>query len=257
MNAIERLVDIVRTLRGPNGCPWDKVQTYQSLIPYVIEEAYEVVDALENSNPESLKEELGDMLLHVVMLSAMAEDLRHFNLEEVATDISEKMIRRHPHVFASTQVDSVEDVVHNWEAIKKQEKQEKQDIRFLESVPKSLPALIQAQKYQKKAAKLQFDWPDVQSCFEKVKEEINEVETTLKQNDTVALEEELGDLLFSVVNVARKSGLDAEALLKKANQKFKTRLYKVEDALIQTKASFTDKTPEELNTLWEQVKAEK
>ena len=253
--AVQELLDIIKALRGPNGCPWDKEQTFQSLTPYIIEEAYELIDAIEAAQSghfHNLKEELGDVLLHVVMLSAMAQEQSAFDFNEVAKAISEKMIRRHPHVFSDTKINSVDEVWKNWDAIKKTEHNQP----LLASIPKHLPALMRAYKMQKKASKQGFDWPTIDGPFDKLQEEIQEIKDVLAEPtpNPDHLTEEMGDLLFSVVNVARKLGVDPEKALTLSNEKFIKRFNHIEKKITDEHGNWAHKTPEELNALWEKVK---
>lgn len=249
------LVTIVRVLRGPDGCPWDRAQTFLSLTPYVIEEAYELSEALSTNDHRSICEELGDVLLHVVMIGLMAEEMGIFSLESVISGVSEKMIRRHPHVFGDTQVDGVEGVLHNWEAIKKTENAEKGG-GSMASIPASLPALMQAYKIQKRAAKLGFDWPDLAQTVEKVQEEFQEVLVERERGDDAKddLELEWGDLLFSMVNVARKLNIDPEQALRKSNQKFKTRFTHMEDQATRNGEAFASLSLDQQEGLWQASK---
>lgn len=252
---VQELLNIIKTLRSPNGCPWDKEQTFQSLTPYIIEEAYELVDAMEATQTghyDNLKEELGDVLLHVVMLAAMAEENQAFDFSAVAKTISEKMIRRHPHVFSDTKVNSVDDVWKNWDAIKKTEHNQP----LLASIPKHLPSLMRAYKIQKKAAKQGFDWPDTQGPFDKIQEEIQEIKAVIASPipNTDDLTEEMGDLLFSVVNLSRKLGIDPEKALTLCNEKFIKRFNYIEKSIQDENRDWADKTPEELDALWEKAK---
>jgi MazG family protein len=176
---ISTLIDIVKRLRAPNGCPWDREQTFQSLTPHIIEEAYELVDAIEKESFSDIKEELGDVLLHVVMLSELAAEKNEFSISDVARQVAEKMIRRHPHVFADTKVDSVADVWKNWDAIKKQEKNQN---NLIDAIPKNLPALMQAALIQKRVSRIGFDWADIQGPIDKIYEELNEVQQQIKEN---------------------------------------------------------------------------
>lgn len=246
-NAFEYLIDIVKQLRGPNGCPWDKEQTYASLCPHVIEEAYELVEALSQNNPENLKEELGDVLLHVVMLSCMAEETNAFTPHDVAQTVADKMISRHPHVFGDVKVHSVDDVWQNWEKIKTQEKPQ----GAMASVPNSLPALLQATKIQKRASRLGFDWPDENGPLEKIQEELKEFQTADSEANR---EEEAGDILFAVVNYLRKKDINPEEALRKSNLKFIERFTKMESFLQNQAESFQKKSLDELESLWQRAK---
>ncbi len=246
MKAIKDLEKTVKILRGPDGCPWDKEQTFQSLTPYILEEAYELVEAMEEENPLKLKEELGDVLLHVLMLSGMAAEKNYFNLHDVADSENKKMIHRHPHVFGDKTANSVEDVWNNWESAKKEEKN---DTSIMDSIPK-LPALMQAQKIQKKAARVGFDWPDKNGPLEKLKEEVHEFEAAFTSKNTIHLEEEAGDLLFAFINCLRKCNINAEDVLRKANTKFMTRFKHMESHA----ENFESLSLSEKEIYWEKAK---
>jgi tetrapyrrole methylase family protein/MazG family protein len=249
------LVDIVKTLRGPNGCPWDKEQTFESLTPFIIEEAYELVDAMKSTNIANLEEELGDVLLHVVMLSLMAEEQGWFTLTTVARGISDKMIRRHPHVFGSESATTSADVLRHWDDIKRQEKNTTA-AGLLDSIPSHLPAAMQAQKIQKKASKVGFDWPNTTGVIDKIDEELNELKEAVKANRIDAIQAEFGDVLFSVINLGRKLGIDCETALQSTNQKFRHR-FKSMEALARTNDTPLDTlTLDQLEILWNTSKKE-
>jgi len=251
MEKFDRLVSIVKTLRAPEGCPWDKEQTFHSLTPYIIEEAYELVEAIKAESFSDIQEELGDILLHVVMLSNMAEEHQQFTIDTVVEDISEKMIRRHPHVFSDVKVHSVKDVWKNWEHIKRQEKNR----YMLDSVPSSLPALMHAHKIQKKAARVGFDWNVPEGPLEKIREEIDEIQKALEQNeDKKRVKEEFGDLLFSMVNVARKWNIDPEDALQSSIKKFRTRFEWMEKEVAEHDRDIQRLTPLEWDALWKKAK---
>jgi len=253
--AIDELVTVVDTLRAPGGCPWDREQTWHSLMPCVIEEAYELKEAMAAESPAMLREELGDVLLHVVMLSAMATEKEWFSLGDVAKDVTQKMIRRHPHVFGDTEAKTSEIVLKNWDAIKKTEK--KQPSGFGQDIPPGLPGLMSAQKLQSKAARMGFDWPDTEGALGKLKEEVLETEQALATENAEELAEELGDVLFSVVNVCRKAKLDAEMVMEAANRKFMRR---VQAMTAMPEATENGQTPHrdiaDWEILWKKVKAE-
>ncbi|EKD42819.1 MAG: hypothetical protein ACD_73C00006G0003 [uncultured bacterium] len=225
--AFDELVLIMNKLLAPNGCPWDLKQTHETLIPYLIEEAYEVVDAIERKSIPDLKEELGDLLLQVVFHAALAQREAHFDVDHVAAGISEKLIRRHPHVFGTASCESAADVMKQWDEIKSLEKSGR-DETILDSVPKSLPSLFEAYKISKKAAKTGFDWDDSQGILDKINEEIGELKQALENKDEANTEEELGDLLFSIVNWCRHQKIDPERALKKSNSKFRKRFLAME-----------------------------
>jgi len=211
VNSFLELLEIVRRLRAPDGCPWDREQTFRSLTPHIIEEAYELVEAIEADDFSHMKEEMGDVLLHVVMLAAMAEEEGRFSVDDVARDVSEKMVRRHPHVFGDKKLDTVDEVWDQWDLIKKEEK----DKTLSESVPKGLPALLQASKVQKKVSRLGHDWGDVGGDFDVVGEKLLGIRAVLEsdQRDVDALESEFGAVFFGLVQIAREMGVDPEASL--------------------------------------------
>ncbi|RAP33640.1 nucleoside triphosphate pyrophosphohydrolase [Candidatus Marinamargulisbacteria bacterium SCGC AG-439-L15] len=252
MTNYNKLQEIVSQLRAPGGCPWDQEQTMQSITGHIIEEAYELVDAINNHHLDAIKEELGDVLLHVAMLSEMARERKAFSIEDVAKSACDKMIRRHPHVFGDTQVKTSEDVKKNWDQIKENEK----DSRLFDSIPNALPALMQSQKFQKKAAKKGFDWPDIKGPIDKVHEELQELldETAQKTPNEEAIRHEAGDLLFSVVNLIRKLGLPAEDVLKECNFRFKDRYYEMEDLATENNLDFNKISLNEKEKLWQKTK---
>jgi len=221
MEDMDRFVDIVRQLRAPGGCPWDIAQTFASLKPHIIEEAYELAEAMDREDVKGLKEELGDVLLHVVMLSNMARERGWFSIEDVTIAIMEKMIRRHPHVFGDVTVATADGVVAAWETVKLQENG--QDKGLFDSIPKALPALMRAEKIGKRVSRDGFDWPDMQGAFDKLEEEIAELKQAVQDSTRQEVELELGDVLFSVVNVSRHLGIKPEEALQQVNQKFMSR----------------------------------
>ena len=248
MKKVQELVDIVKKLRSPEGCPWDKEQTFQSLTPCIIEEAYELVDAIESEDFAHIKEELGDVLLHIVMLSNMAEEQEQFDYQAVAEDVGNKMIRRHPHVFGDAKADNVDEVWKNWEAIKKKEKQ---TASIMDKIPK-LPALLEAQKLQKKAKRAGFDWKNTEGAINKLHEELKEFTEACESKNLKEIEDEAGDVIFSVVNILRKLDINAEDVLRKSNKKFVKRFQKMEE--ISSTSDFNHLTFEEKVDLWAQAK---
>jgi tetrapyrrole methylase family protein / MazG family protein len=251
VSPIDRLKQIVQRLRSPDGCPWDREQTHESLKPHVIEESYELIDAIDEKNDQGMQEELGDLLLQVVLHSQMASEEGRFDFDSVADVISEKLISRHPHVFGDTKLATSDAVLKQWDAIKRREKKDRASA--LDGVPRGLPALAKAQKTQSKAARVGFDWADAKGSLEKVEEEIKE----LHQAETgEKLAEELGDLLFSIVNFARKSKLDAEDLLQAATRKFSERFRKMEALAESRGLSFSSLTLGEMDKLWDEVKGQ-
>lgn len=247
---VDRLRGIVARLRAPDGCPWDKEQTHASLRGALIEECYEVIDAIERGDDANLREELGDLLLHVVMHAQMAGERSAFTLEEVAAEVCEKMIRRHPHVFGDKLASDSTAVLRQWEQIKRTEKGGAAGI--MDSLPTSMPALLRAQHAQKKAGRVGFDWPDVEPVFEKMQEEIAEVRQALAAGDARAVDDEVGDILFTAVNLARKLHVDAETSLAAATNRFIKRFQSVERELGDRKM---EETPlEELDRIWDRIK---
>lgn len=247
---ITRLRYVVHRLRAPGGCPWDQEQTHESLIPHVLEEAYEVVDAIRSGDPALICEELGDLLLQPVLHAEIASGEGTFDLDQMATTLTEKLIRRHPHVFGDASADTSSAVLTQWDAIKRQEKGIQKE-GHLAGVGNGLPALMRAQKLQKKAARVGFDWPDIAPVFGKIREEAAELEEALAAGHQPSVEEELGDLLFSVVNLARKLGVESEAALAAANEKFIRRFHAVEDALIAQGQKLGEATLEEMDAAWD------
>lgn len=241
--ALERLAEIMRRLRAPDGCPWDREQTFESIMPYTIEEAYEVADAIERGDMDDLREELGDLLLQVVYHSQMAAEAGCFNLNDVATDIADKMVRRHPHVFNDQVVD---DHRETWESLKAAEKPR---LGALDGVAAALPALIRAQKLQRRAARTGFDWPDSSGPRAKIVEELDEIASATPDERFG----EVGDLLFAAVNYARHLGVDAEEALRAANAKFERRFAAMEAA---AGSAFASLDLDAKEALWQQAKSD-
>lgn len=250
MSSFNDFVQIIKRLRAPDGCPWDKEQTLETLTPHIIEEAYELVDAIQKQDYKALIGELGDVLLHVVMLSNIAEELGHFSVFNVVEYETEKMIRRHPHVFGDQSVNSVDEVWETWETIKSKESED----TILASVPKVLPGLMRAEKIQKKVSRHGFDWTDHKDVIEKVKEEIDEFSHERILKNEAKMTEEFGDLLFSLVNLGRKLGISSERALQMANQKFQDRFTQVERLVIAEGKQVRELSLAELNERWETVK---
>jgi len=255
LNEVERLVGIVSHLRGPDGCPWDREQNYYTLKENIIEEAYEVVEALENKDLVNLKEELGDLLLQVVFQAQIATENKDFDLSEVFSLISDKLIRRHPHVFADTNVKSIAVVKENWDKIKSKEKNKK-EFSILDKAKSGQPALNQAYDVQKIAAEVGFDWEETSEVINKIEEELSEVKEAISLNDEIKINEELGDLLFAVVNLARFQKVNPELSLLKAIIKFKKRFAYMEKDVSNKKVRIEDHSLAELDQLWEKAKEE-
>jgi tetrapyrrole methylase family protein / MazG family protein len=252
---------VIAKLRAPDGCPWDREQTHHSIKPNLIEETYEVVEALDLEDSAKLEEELGDLLMQVVLHAEISTEAGEFNMGDIIAGITKKLMRRHPHVFGSVMVSSSGEVLRNWEEIKKQERaqagleageEEQPPKSLLSGVPLSMPALSYAQAIQDRAARVGFDWPDIQGVIDKVKEEIAELSEAADKKHEL---DELGDILFSIVNVSRWLGIDAEDALRSTNTKFKERFYALELAAAKQGRSLSDMMPEELDQLWEAAKA--
>ncbi len=248
------LKQIIDVLRGENGCPWDKVQTHESLRKDMLEEAYEAVDAIDKKDMENLKEELGDVLMQVVFHSAIANENGNFTLDDVIQGICEKMVYRHPHVFGTADAKTPDEVLQKWETLKKQEKQITTQTQAMKQIPAAMPALLQAQKVQKKAADVGFDFCDVYSALEKVQEEILELQQEIKKENG-NIEEEFGDILFATVNIARFLKINPEFALTKSTKKFINRFEYVENAVISAEKQLLDMTPEALDLLWDKAKS--
>ena len=249
---VRDLEEIVRILRAPGGCPWDAEQTHESIRRNFLEEAYEAVEAIDEKNPDHLKEELGDVLLQVLFHARMEQEAGRFNLDDVADGVCKKLIYRHPHVFGDVSVTGTGEVLTNWEELKRKEKGQATNTDALDAVARSLPALWRAEKVRKKAKKAGFDWPDISGALDKLSEELEELKTAVAQGTNV--EEELGDLLFSAVNVSRFLKADPEVALGKATDKFISRFAKVEALAAAQNRPMEGMTLEELDKLWERAK---
>lgn len=254
-SAIKRLAELVERLRAPDGCPWDAKQTMYTVRMYLLEESYEVLDAIERNVPEEVCGELGDLLFQVVFIAYLGEEKGEFDLVKVVERIIEKMIRRHPHVFGNTRVKDVEEVAVNWAKIKESEKSgEAKERSFLDRVPAALPALERAHRLSERASKLGFDWEDRNGVWEKVREEIGELSEANEKQDRAMVGEEVGDLLFSLVNLARHWGLNAEDLLRMANRKFIRRFQLMEEKLSTGGKGLREATPDEMDYAWDSIK---
>ncbi len=250
---LARLRAIMHRLRAAGGCPWDAEQTHESLVPNLIEEAYETVDTIQRGDFEHLKEELGDLLLQVVFHSEIAGETGRFTLDDVARGISEKLVRRHPHVFGESNAADTDAVLRQWDEIKRAEKGD-EDALFLHGVGKGLPALLRAAKLQKKAAKVGFDWPMESGVISKIREELLELEAAVEAQDQAAVSEEMGDLLFSVVNLARFRNVDPEVLMAAANTKFEKRFGEMEQILSSMGLTLDAATAVQMEEAWETAK---
>ncbi|MEO5916683.1 MAG: nucleoside triphosphate pyrophosphohydrolase [Luteolibacter sp.] len=253
---LARLRAIMHRLRAPGGCPWDAEQTHESIVPNLIEEAYETVDTIQRGDHEHLKEELGDLLLQVVFHSEMAEEAGRFNLDDVARGISDKLVRRHPHVFGESDAADSDAVLQQWDAIKRGEKGDEEK-PYLHGVGKGLPGLIRASKLQKKAAKVGFDWPVEIGVISKIREELLELQSAVDSQDLDAVSEELGDLLFSVVNLARFRKIDPEVLMTAANNKFENRFGEMERILKSENLTLEAASADQMEDAWESAKQHK
>ena len=273
LTAIDRLIAIMTMLRDKqHGCPWDLEQTIKSLLPYTLEEVYEVADAIENNDLVELEDELGDLLFQVIFYAQIAKEQGAFDFQDIATAITDKLVRRHPHVFPDGDVEkfgiqqdiSAQQVVVNWEAIKELEREEKrkkggeqvaQEVEsILDDLPRALPAMERARKLQKRAAQVGFDWAEIAPVLEKLKEEVAEFEEALASGDLERMSDELGDVLFATINLARHSKIEPEVALRSTNQRFETRFKWIEAALFQQGKVFKDVNLEELDALWDQAK---
>ena len=250
---ISRLVDIMRRLLAPGGCPWDREQTLRSLRTYVIEEAYEVVDAIDKQAPELLREELGDLLLQIVFQAELARAQGWFGLDDVIDSICEKLVRRHPHVFADTELSTSREVILNWEKLKAAERKEHRT-GVLDGVPASLPALLRAMRLGEKVSRIGFDWPDAAGAREKLDEELGEMDLAFELGDLDAVRREIGDVLFTVANLARKAGIDPEGALCDTLARFTRRMKRVERELDDSGRDFAGMTAEQLDELWVRAK---
>ncbi|MFU2080869.1 nucleoside triphosphate pyrophosphohydrolase [Avibacterium endocarditidis] len=254
---IQDFLQLIAQLRNPNGgCPWDLEQTYQSMIPCLLEESYEVVEAIEQQNTENLREELGDLLLQVVFFSQLAKEDNLFTFDDVVSEVAEKILRRHPHVFGEEKAHNEQEALSHWNKVKAEENKMRQSI--LDNIPHAFPALMRAEKLQKRCAKVGFDWDNVQPVIAKVQEELQEVQAELArpQQDQAKIEEEIGDLLFAVANLSRHLHCSPEETLLKANQKFERRFRQLETLAQQQGKSLQNSTLEELDALRDKVKSE-
>ncbi len=255
LEEITKLQEVTSILRGENGCPWDKEQDHQTLVPYLIEESQEVIEAILKKDDDLLKEELGDLLFQVVFHARLAEERHSFNLGDIAKGISDKLIFRHPHVFKPEEItlSTSQEVLENWEKIKDKEKK---DSSIFSNVPENFSSLLKAEKYQKKAAKVGFDWENISDVQKKVREEMEEFLTELNRpkDNQIRIEEEFGDLLFSLVNFGRHLGISSESALTKANVKFKKRFQYIEKALQERGKSLNTSDLKEMDRLWNEAK---
>ena len=253
-DAFAKLCEIVARLRAPDGCPWDREQTNESLLPKLLEEAYEVGDAIRSHDDDNLREELGDVMLLVVMHAQIASERGKFQIEQVVEEITAKLIRRHPHVFGDREAHDAHSVVKLWDTVKREEKKHKKE-HYLAGVAAALPALMRAQKIQKKAAHVHFDWAELPDVMAKVDEELNETKDAIASGDSGPVAEEIGDLLFAIVNLARRTEHDAETLLQSASDKFVRRFNALEDELREQGRKLGEVELAQLDEIWNAQKA--
>jgi len=258
--SLESFAEIVAHLRAPDGCPWDKEQTHDTLRTHLLEESYEALSAMDSGDAESMREEFGDLLLQIILNAQIAHESDEFLLTDIIKSIYDKIVRRHPHVFGDVKMDDVNGVLQNWEKLKEDERKKlalsnadwkKEDKGLLDGVPMALPALIQAQEYQDRAARVGFDWPEIEGVLEKIREEIEEVK---KSENPEELSAELGDLFFALVNLARWKKVDAESALRGTNMKFKKRFAHVEQGAKKQGRNLSDMTLEEMDAFWDSAK---
>jgi MazG family protein len=250
----DQLVRLMTTLRGPQGCPWDRKQTLQSLKPFVIEESYEVVDAIDRNDLEGLKEELGDFLLQAVFIAEITRASGSFDIDDAVTAIHDKLVRRHPHVFGDVEASTAEEVLVNWEKLKNEERKA-ENKSVLAGVPQSLPALLRASRLTEKAARVGFDWRRTEDVFEKIEEEIAEVHEAIESGDQEKIHDEIGDLLFTVANIARKLDVNAEEALQSTNRKFTRRFETMERSVREKGQNLDQLTLKEMDALWDAAKS--
>jgi tetrapyrrole methylase family protein/MazG family protein len=251
------LVDIMARLRGEDGCPWDREQTSESIKPYLVEETYEVLEAIDEQDPAKLKEELGDLMLQIVFHAQMAEEAGAFTVRDVLAAINDKLVRRHPHVFGDVKADTAQEVLFNWEQIKQTERRrEKGQASLLDGVPRELPALLRAHRLQEKASRVGFDWQEAQEVFRKVEEELAELRAAMQGQAAERVEAELGDLLFALVNLSRFLAVNPEEALRKTIARFIARFRYIEEELARRGRSLRQASLEEMDALWAEAKAQ-
>lgn len=253
---LEKLISLMERLRAPNGCPWDKEQTLESLIPFIIEEAYEVISAIDSKDPSHIKEELGDLMFQVIFASQITKEKNEFDIADVIDTSFTKMVRRHPHVFGDVKAETPEEVLKHWAEIKKEEKKEagKKEGGYLSGIPEVLPALLRAHKVSQKAAKVGFDWKDVREVLAKMEEEMNEFRQAVLARNAEEMEEELGDFLFTVVNIGRFLEVNPENALRKTIGKFINRFHYIEKKLDEKGMDLSTTPIEEMERLWQESK---
>ena len=252
--SFRKLIEIVDTLMGKNGCPWDNVQTRESLKPYLVEETYEVLEALDTNDPDQIKDELGDLLYQILFHSKISSKNNEFDIKDVLDNLKEKMVRRHPHVFKEGQINTPDQVIERWEEIKKEEKTHSNHPSILDSVPKQLPSLLKAQKLQKKAAKEGFDWDEISDVFDKLDEEIAEFKSAVLEGKDTNIQSELGDILFVLVNIAKFKKIDAEEALRSTNNKFIKRFQYIEQEVAKQGKTLKETSLEDMERHWQNAK---
>ena len=252
--SFDDLVSLMKTLRGPDGCPWDRKQSLPDLKPFVIEEAYEVVDAIDRDDRRALMEEIGDLLLESVFIGEITRDEGSFDIYDSITAIHDKLVRRHPHVFADVEANDAEQVLVNWEKLKNEERKA-ENKSVLSGVPAALPALLKASRLTEKAARVGFDWRRTDDVFDKLDEEIGELREAVGGGDPSRIEDEMGDLLFTIANIARKSGVNPEEALQSTNRKFMRRFQSMESSVRASGRNLDQLTLEEMDALWNEAKA--
>jgi len=252
--AFAELVRIMERLRAPGGCPWDREQTRESIKPYLIEEAYEVAEAIEDNNIDDLRCELGDLLLQVVFHAEMAREEGLFTIDDVVRGITEKMIRRHPHVFGDTAVDGSAEVLRNWARIKAEERKDRDDRSTVAGVPRAMPALLRAHRLSEKASRVGFDWERARDVLDKVQEELSELQAAVELGSRTEVEAELGDLLFALTSLGRHLAVQAEDALHRANDRFIRRFRYIEDRLAERRQDLHATSVQEMNALWDEAK---
>lgn len=252
--SFDELVALLTTLRGPNGCPWDRKQTLESLKPFIVEESYEVVEAIDRQDRQALAEELGDFLLQAVFVAEITRQEGSFDIGDVVTTIHDKLMRRHPHVFGDVEARDAEQVLVNWEKLKNEERKA-ENKSVLAGVPQSLPALLKASRLTEKAARVGFDWRRAEDVFAKIDEEVHELRDAVREKDQQKIHDEIGDLLFSIANIARKLDVNAEEALQSANRKFTRRFEAMERAVRAEGRNLDQLTLEQMDALWDEAKA--
>ena len=254
LNSLSKLIKITETLMGDDGCPWDKVQTRESLKPYLVEETYEVLEALDTNDPEKIKDELGDLLYQILFHSKISSLKGEFDFRDVIDNLSEKMVRRHPHVFKGGKLNTPDQVIGQWEEIKKKENNKANQKSILDSIPINLPSLIRAQKLQKKAAKEGFDWEQINEVFDKLDEEIKEFKEAVLKKNPADIQSEIGDIIFVITNIAKFYKVDAEEALRSTNNKFIKRFQYIEQKIEGKGKTLKDCPLEEMERYWQEAK---